>query len=199
MVNLYQQKLCQKNLQFFEILFLYNGVTFYAQNNLRSLDDSLSFFWWNVNFFCFLYFFLFFWFKSWSNFISYFISNQISCLEAVFAASFTVFVAVSINFSTIFITEFSCKWQKAISFNAYSKSWFYWVSHFYDVWPIISIKLTLSSISSALLVRSVNQTSTEENSVLTVFIIVKECGEIFINCPNCLFGTKVNKTFDVCW
>ena len=37
-------------------------------------------------------------------------------------------------------------------------------------------------MSSALLVWSVNQTSTKENSVLTVFIIVKECGEIFISC-----------------
>ena len=46
---------------------------------------------------------------------------------------------------------------------------------------------------------SVNQTSTEADSVLTVFIIVKQCGEIFINCTNDLFGTKVNKTFDVCW
>ena len=63
---------------------------------------------------------------------------------------------------------------------------------------MISVKLTLSSISSALLAWSVNQNPTEENSVLTVFIIVKECGEIVINCPNCLFGTKVNKTFDVC-
>ena len=59
--------------------------------------------------------------------------------------------------------------------------------------------MTLFLISSALLTWSVNQTLTEENSVLTVFIIVKECGEIFINCPNCLFGTKLNKTFDVCW
>ena len=58
--------------------------------------------------------------------------------------------------------------------------------------------MTLSSISSALLAWFVNQTSTKENSVLIVFIIVKECGEIFINCPNCLCGTKLNKTFDVC-
>ena len=54
--------------------------------------------------------------------------------------------------------------------------------------------MTLSSISGALLTLPVKQTSTEENSILTVFIIVKECGEIFINSPNCLFGTKVNKT-----
>ena len=53
-------------------------------------------------------------------------------------------------------------------------------------------------MSSALLACSINQTSAEENSVLTVFIIVKECGEIFINCQNHLFGTKVNKTFHVC-
>ena len=64
---------------------------------------------------------------------------------------------------------------------------------------MINVKSTLSSISSSLLTWSVIQTSREENSVLTEFIIVKECGEIFINCPNCLFGTKVNKTFDVCW
>ena len=57
--------------------------------------------------------------------------------------------------------------------------------------------MTLSSGSCALLAWSVNQTSAEENSVLTVFIIVKECGEILINCPDCLFGRKVNKTFDV--
>ena len=57
---------------------------------------------------------------------------------------------------------------------------------------MISVKLTLSSISSALLTWSVNQTSTEENSVLTVFIIVKEFSKIFSNFPNCLFGTKLN-------
>ena len=59
--------------------------------------------------------------------------------------------------------------------------------------------MTSSSISSAFLVWSVNQTSTKENSVLTVSIIVKGCGEVFINCPNCLFGIKLNKTFDSFW
>ena len=58
--------------------------------------------------------------------------------------------------------------------------------------------MTLSSISSALLAWSVNQTSAKENSVLTAFLIVRECDEIFTNCPNCLFGTKLNKAFDVC-
>ena len=52
--------------------------------------------------------------------------------------------------------------------------------------------MTLSSISIALLDWSVNQTWTEENSVFSVFIIVKRCGEIFSNCPNSLFGTKLN-------
>ena len=65
-------------------------------------------------------------------------------------------------------------------------------------YPTISVNLTLSSIPSTLLAWPVNQTSTEENSVLAVFIILKECGEIFINCPNYFFGTNVNKTFDVC-
>ena len=65
------------------------------------------------------------------------------------------------------------------------------------MYPMISVKI-LSSISSALLIWTVNQTLAREISVLIVFIIVKECGEIFINYPNCLFGKKVNKTFDVC-
>ena len=72
------------------------------------------------------------------------------------------------------------------------------MSHFYNDYPIISVKLTLCSISSALLAWFVNQTSTKENSVLTVFIIVKDYGEIFINCRNFLFRTKLYKTFDVC-
>ena len=70
---------------------------------------------------------------------------------------------------------------------------------FYNIYPIISVKLTLSSISSALLEWSVNQTSTEENSAFTVFIIVKTCGEMFNSCSNYLFGTKLNNTFDACW
>ena len=109
-----------------------------CSKQFKVMDDSLSFFWWNVKFLLLSLFSPFL--LVGSNFISYFISNQISCLKAVFAVFCPVFVAVSINFSTIFITEFSCKWQKARSFNAYSKSWFCWISHFYDVWPIISIK-----------------------------------------------------------
>ena len=60
------------------------------------------------------------------------------------------------------------------------------------------VKLTLSSISGALLNWSVNQMSTKENSVLIVFIIVKDRCELLINCPNSLFETKLNKTFEVC-
>ena len=65
-------------------------------------------------------------------------------------------------------------------------------------WHYLQSKLTLFSISSGLLDWSVNQNSTEENSVFAVFIIVKTCGEIFNNCPNFLFGTKLNNTFDAC-
>ena len=59
---------------------------------------------------------------------------------------------------------------------------------------MISVKLTLSSISNASLICSVNQNSREENSVLTVFIIAKECGEIFIN-YYCLFLICVDHNF----
>ena len=74
------------------------------------INNLFSFFWWNINFFCFFWFFLFFSFTYWSNFISYFISYQIikssvasavfwtTLLDAIFAASMPVFVAVSINF-----------------------------------------------------------------------------------------------------
>ena len=37
------------------------------------------------------------------------------------------------------------------------------------------------------------------NSVLVVFSIVNEWGEIVINWPNCLLGTKVNNILDTCW
>ena len=35
-------------------------------------------------------------------------------------------------------------------------------------------------------------------SVFVVFNIVNECGDILINWPNCLFGTKVNNTLNAC-
>ena len=38
-----------------------------------------------------------------------------------------------------------------------------------------------------------------ENSAFVVFSIVNERGDILINCPNCLFGAKVNSTLDACW
>ena len=37
------------------------------------------------------------------------------------------------------------------------------------------------------------------NSALVVFSIVNKWGEIVINWPNCLLGTKVNNTLDACW
>ena len=102
-------------------------------------------------------------------------------------------------FFTISITKVFSKWQKIITFNIFSKSLFNWISHFYNNYPIVNVKFTSSSVSSALLAWSVKKTSITENSVLTLFIIVKECGEIFINCPNCFFGAKLNTIFDVCW
>ena len=119
-------------------------------------------------------------------------------LEVVFAVSILFLLQYPLSFYHIY-HQISGKRQKVISFNISSVFSFCWISHFYDVYPKNSVKLTLSLTSSALLTWSVNQTSTEENSALIVFIIVKECGEIFINYPNCLFGTKVNKTFEVCW
>ena len=63
---------------------------------------------------------------------------------------------------------------------------------------MISVKLTLSSISRGLLFWSVNHTSIDKNFVLVVLSIVNECDAIFISCPNCLFGKKVNNTLDAC-
>ena len=105
MVNIYHRKLYQKNLHFFEISFLYNGVL--CSKWFKLINNLLSFFWWNVNFFCSFCFFLFLWFAYWSNVISYFISNQISCsfcsfVNYLFTNSFCSIYfccgAVSINF-----------------------------------------------------------------------------------------------------
>ena len=165
---------------FLKLHFYTMEITFYAQNNRRSWIICCLFFWYNINFFYCLCFPFFFWFINGSDFNSHFVSNQISrsfcsflnnSLEAVFAASIPVY-----------------------SFSVFSVFWFCGISQCYNVYLIITVKLTLSPISSALLTWSINQTSTERNSVLTVFIIVKECVEIFINSPNCLFWTKINKT-----
>ena len=118
-----------------------------------------------------------------------FISNQISCrfcsflnysFWGSFCSIYSCFCSSIHLFFTTFVFKFVFKWQKTVSFNVFSVFRFCSISHFYNVYSIISVKVTLSSISSALLTWSVNQTSTEENSVLTVFIIVKECGEILI-------------------
>ena len=39
----------------------------------------------------------------------------------------------------------------------------------------------------------------DQSSVFAVFSIVNEWGGKLINCPNFLFGTKVNNTLDACW
>ena len=72
------------------------------------------------------------------------------------------------------------------------------MSHFYKVYSIIGVIFTLFSISSGLLSLSVNHNSTDWNSALVVFSIINEWGEIVINWPNCLLGTKVNNTLDAC-
>ena len=37
------------------------------------------------------------------------------------------------------------------------------------------------------------------NSVYIVFSIVNKWGEIVVNWPNCLLGTKVNNALVACW
>ena len=72
------------------------------------------------------------------------------------------------------------------------------MSHLFNIYPIISVKLTLSSISRDSLLSSVNHSSMDENSVFAGLNIINECGAIFFNCQNCLFGTKVKTTFNAC-
>ena len=38
----------------------------------------------------------------------------------------------------------------------------------------------------------------DESSVFVVLSIINESVAVLIDCPNTLFGTKVNNTFDVC-
>ena len=177
-----------------------------CSKQFKAINCLLSFCWWNVNLFyvlCFFFICLMKWFSS-----SIFFSNQI-------CSHFCRFLNYSIRSSFCWIYFcFCCSMHQFLphlppNFLANDKKLYhltYFLNFgsveyliFFKVCLIISAKLTLSSISSALLAWSVNQTSTKENSVLTVFIIVKECSEIFINCTNCLFGRKVNKPFDVCW
>ena len=56
----------------------------------------------------------------------------------------------------------------------------------------------LSSISSGLEFRSVNKTSTYENSESKVFENITFLGEISNNWPNDLLGTNVFKTVESC-
>ena len=68
-----------------------------------------------------------------------------------------------------------------------------------EVHPVISVIFTLSSMSSGLLVWSVKHNWIDWNSGLEVFSIVNKWGEIAINKPNYLLGTKVNNTLEACW
>ena len=100
------------------------------------------------------------------------------------------------EFFIILISKSSCKWLKAITFKIFL---FSRISHFHNIYPIISVILTLSSISSCLQFWSVNHSSIDENSVFVVFSIVNEWGAIVIDWPNWLFDTKVNNILDACW
>ena len=71
------------------------------------------------------------------------------------------------------------------------------MSHVYNIYPIISVALTLSSISSCLLFWLVNHNSMEDNSVFVAFSTVNEWSAIKINWPNYSFGKKVNNTLVV--
>ena len=136
--------------------------------------------------------------------MNYFISNQISSLFYSFLNN--PLLSQFFQHLLLFLLQHplicyhiyhEIFWQirKAISFNIFSIFWFCWKSHFYNAYPMISVKLTLSSISNASLTCPVKQNLRGENSVLTVFIIAKKCRKIFINSPNCLFERKVIATF----
>ena len=163
----------------------------------------LSFFWRYVHFLyfiCFIFFFFTFCFTCWSKFISYYISNQIICsfcgflnysFRRSFCSIFSCFYCSIYYLFVVLITRFSWQWQKAPAFNIFFNFWFCWISHFYNVYPIISVILILSSISRGLLFCSGNHASVEGYSVFAVFSIVNEWGAMVTNCPNRLFGTKV--------
>ena len=120
-------------------------------------------------------------------------------LEADFATYVPTYVAVSINLLPYLSLNLFANDKKTVSFNVFSVLWFCWISHFYKAYQIITVKFTLSSISSGLLFWSVNHNWTDWNSSLVVFNIVNKCGEIVINWRNCLLGAKVNNALDACW
>ena len=82
MGNLYHQVSCQQNLQFFWNSIFIQWCHMLCSKQTQAINSLLSFFWRNVNFFCFVCFFLFFWFAYWSNFISYFIFNQVKYFQS---------------------------------------------------------------------------------------------------------------------
>ena len=162
----------------------------------------MTFFWRIINFFYFVCFILVLFFFTFSFYLLkllyqlfYFQLNLLLLLLFVFLNYYfrSSFCSIypsfccSIHwFFTIFLTKLSNKWQKAIFFNIFSVFWFYWKSHFYNIYPIIRVILTLSSISSCLLLWSVNHTSMDENSVFIVFNIVNKWGDILTDQIACL-------------
>ena len=57
----------------------------------------------------------------------------------------------------------------------------------------------LSSISSSLEFKSINQTSINENFELNVFKNIKFLGEISNNWPKTLLRTNLYKSLESCW
>ena len=126
------------------------------------INSLLSVFWWYVDFLSFIFLSLLFVLPnevilcSISSPIKSSVASAvfwITRLGAVFTALFLFFFFFySIHqFFTIFITKFSCEWQKTVSFNVFSVICFCWISYICNVYPIISVIFTLPSISRGLL------------------------------------------------
>ena len=140
------------------------------------INYLLPLLWWNVIFFCFLCFI------GWSNFIASAVFWT-TLLEAVLQHIFQFLLKYPSIFFPIFVTKFSCKWQKDISFFLYFVSVEYLISvltqwlasNWHYLW--LQRHCFWFQFSISLLTWSANHTSTEENSVLTMFINVKECSK----------------------
>ena len=153
------------------------------------INSLLSFFWWYVDFLSFIFLSLLFVLPNEVILCSILSPIKSSCfcsflnysLRSSFYGTIPVFFCSIHQFFTIFITKFSCEWQKTVSFNVFSVICFCWISYICNVYPIISVIFTLPSISRGLLFQSLNHTWTDWNSALVIFSIVDKWGETVIN------------------
>ena len=162
------------------------------------INNLLSFFWCYVNFLSLAFFLFTFCFEVILSAILFPIKSPVvsdvfwaTHFEAVFAASIPVFVPVSFNFLLYLSINFIGNDK-----NPYFLTYF---MYFGSVEYLIFIIFTYTSISSGLLLWSVNHTWMDWNHGLVVFSIIDTWGEIVINWLNCLLGTKINNTLDTCW